>query len=149
MLERLDPNPEYWEGKRGAAVGVFQMIIAGREDRSVGGEKKKMLIDDKWRFNYCKSSDAHLAAEFIFGKTVTSHFSKWGNAWTDSDTWSAENAYGFKAVLAMHCDLTWMIIGTVIGFQKHLWNASHVRPHVRSVMCSAWENIFCLLTFDL
>ena len=43
MLERLDPNPEYWEGKRGAAVGVFQMIIAGREDRSVRkGEKKKM-----------------------------------------------------------------------------------------------------------
>ena len=40
MLERLDPNPEYWEGKRGAAVGVFQMIIAGREDRSV--EKKKI-----------------------------------------------------------------------------------------------------------
>ena len=35
MLERLDPNPEYWEGKRGACVGVFQMIIAGREDRSV------------------------------------------------------------------------------------------------------------------
>ena len=33
MLERLDPNPEYWEGKRGACVGVFQMIIAGREDR--------------------------------------------------------------------------------------------------------------------
>ena len=41
MLERLDPNPEYWEGKRGAAVGVFQMIIAGREDRSVGDEKKR------------------------------------------------------------------------------------------------------------
>jgi intraflagellar transport protein 56 len=33
MLERLDPNPEYWEGKRGACVGVFQAIIAGREDR--------------------------------------------------------------------------------------------------------------------
>jgi len=30
MLERLDPNPEYWEGKRGAVVGLFQMIIAGR-----------------------------------------------------------------------------------------------------------------------
>ena len=25
MLERLDPNPEYWEGKRGAAVGLFQV----------------------------------------------------------------------------------------------------------------------------
>ena len=27
MLERLDPNPEYWEGKRGAAVGLFQVIL--------------------------------------------------------------------------------------------------------------------------
>jgi len=33
VLERLDPDPDYWEGKRGAAVGVFQMYIAGREDR--------------------------------------------------------------------------------------------------------------------
>ena len=33
VLERLDPNPEYWEGKRGAAMGVFQMIIAGNEPK--------------------------------------------------------------------------------------------------------------------
>ena len=33
VLERLDPNPEYWEGKRGACVGVFQMIIAGHEPK--------------------------------------------------------------------------------------------------------------------
>lgn len=25
-LNRLDPNPEFWEGKRGAIVGVFQVI---------------------------------------------------------------------------------------------------------------------------
>ncbi|NXF85033.1 IFT56 protein, partial [Eubucco bourcierii] len=31
VLESLESNPEYWEGKRGACVGVFQMIIAGRE----------------------------------------------------------------------------------------------------------------------
>lgn len=31
ILERLDPDPEFWEGKRGAAVGVFQRAIAGRE----------------------------------------------------------------------------------------------------------------------
>lgn len=36
MLERLDPNPEFFEAKRGAAVGVFQMIIAGKEQ--VSGE---------------------------------------------------------------------------------------------------------------
>eukprot|EP00954_Amorphochlora_amoebiformis_P019248 1331433-Amorphochlora_amoeboformis.AAC.1 len=24
VLERLDPSPEYWEGKRGACCGVFQ-----------------------------------------------------------------------------------------------------------------------------
>jgi len=33
VLERLDPNPEYWEGKRGACVGVFQQIIAGKEPK--------------------------------------------------------------------------------------------------------------------
>lgn len=33
VLERLDPNPEYWEGKRGACVGVFQMIIANNEPK--------------------------------------------------------------------------------------------------------------------
>jgi len=33
VLERLDPNPDYWEGKRGACVGVFQMIIAGKESK--------------------------------------------------------------------------------------------------------------------
>ncbi|XP_048575762.1 intraflagellar transport protein 56 [Nematostella vectensis] len=33
VLERLDPNPEYWEGKRGACVGIFQQIIANHEPR--------------------------------------------------------------------------------------------------------------------
>uniref|UniRef100_A0A4W5PLJ9 Intraflagellar transport protein 56 n=1 Tax=Hucho hucho TaxID=62062 RepID=A0A4W5PLJ9_9TELE len=28
VLERLNPNPEYWEGKRGACVGIFQQILA-------------------------------------------------------------------------------------------------------------------------
>jgi intraflagellar transport protein 56 len=27
-MERLDPNPDYWEGKRGASIGVFQLVIA-------------------------------------------------------------------------------------------------------------------------
>jgi intraflagellar transport protein 56 len=31
VLERLDPDPEFWEGKRGAAVGVFQKVIARKE----------------------------------------------------------------------------------------------------------------------
>lgn len=33
MLERLDPSPEYWEGKRGACAGVFQLIIAGKQPK--------------------------------------------------------------------------------------------------------------------
>lgn len=28
MLDRLEPNPEFWEGKRGAIAGVFQGVIA-------------------------------------------------------------------------------------------------------------------------
>jgi intraflagellar transport protein 56 len=31
VLERLDPDPEFWEGKRGAAMGVFQRTILGQE----------------------------------------------------------------------------------------------------------------------
>ncbi|GMH44171.1 hypothetical protein BSKO_12105 [Bryopsis sp. KO-2023] len=31
VLERLDPNPEYWDGKRGACIGAFQMVIAGKD----------------------------------------------------------------------------------------------------------------------
>ena len=33
VMERLDPNPEYWEGKRGACVGVLQLVIAGHEPK--------------------------------------------------------------------------------------------------------------------
>ena len=33
VLERLDPDPEFWEGKRGAAIGVFQMVVAGQENK--------------------------------------------------------------------------------------------------------------------
>ncbi|KAK2151841.1 hypothetical protein LSH36_349g03056 [Paralvinella palmiformis] len=43
VLERLDPNPEYWEGKRGACVGVFQMIIAGHEPRETLRDVVQML----------------------------------------------------------------------------------------------------------
>ena len=31
VLEKLDPDPEFWEGKRGACIGVFQMVVAGKE----------------------------------------------------------------------------------------------------------------------
>ena len=33
VLERLDAEPEHWEGKRGACVGVFQLVIAGKASR--------------------------------------------------------------------------------------------------------------------
>ncbi|XP_064819554.1 intraflagellar transport protein 56-like isoform X1 [Oncorhynchus masou masou] len=34
-LEKLDPDSNYWEGKRGACVGIFQLILAGRESKDV------------------------------------------------------------------------------------------------------------------
>ncbi|XP_028345492.1 intraflagellar transport protein 56 isoform X5 [Physeter macrocephalus] len=43
VLERLDPNPEYWEGKRGACVGIFQMILAGREPKETLREVLQLL----------------------------------------------------------------------------------------------------------
>ncbi|KAG5853831.1 hypothetical protein ANANG_G00030710 [Anguilla anguilla] len=43
ILERLDQNPEYWEGKRGACVGIFQLILAGREPRETLREVLPLL----------------------------------------------------------------------------------------------------------
>ena len=43
VLERLDPDPEYWEGKRGACVGTFQQIIARKERKEVLREVMAML----------------------------------------------------------------------------------------------------------
>lgn len=31
ILEKMDKSPEYWEGKRGAAAGVLQMVVANLE----------------------------------------------------------------------------------------------------------------------
>eukprot|EP00756_Hemistasia_phaeocysticola_P008366 Hpha_TRINITY_DN14601_c0_g1::TRINITY_DN14601_c0_g1_i1::g.48562::m.48562/K19685/TTC26, IFT56, DYF13; intraflagellar transport protein 56 len=31
VLERLDPSPEFWDGKRGACIGVFQQVVAQKE----------------------------------------------------------------------------------------------------------------------
>ncbi|XP_041942834.1 intraflagellar transport protein 56-like isoform X1 [Alosa sapidissima] len=43
VLERLDPSPEFWEGKRGACVGIFQLILAGREPRETLREVLPLL----------------------------------------------------------------------------------------------------------
>ena len=33
ILERINPDVEYWEGKQGACAGAFQQIIVGHEPR--------------------------------------------------------------------------------------------------------------------
>ena len=43
VLERFDSAPEYWEGKRGACVGVFQQVIAGEESQESLSQVLSML----------------------------------------------------------------------------------------------------------
>ncbi|XP_061585122.1 intraflagellar transport protein 56 [Cololabis saira] len=42
-LEKLDPDSNYWEGKRGACVGVFQLILANKESRETLKEVLELL----------------------------------------------------------------------------------------------------------
>mmetsp|Transcript_35995 Transcript_35995/g.106434 ORF Transcript_35995/g.106434 Transcript_35995/m.106434 type:complete len:556 (-) Transcript_35995:813-2480(-) len=47
VLERLDPAPEYLEGKKGACVGTFQAIIAGKQrDKEALREVVAMLTNN-------------------------------------------------------------------------------------------------------
>uniref|UniRef100_A0A3P9LA79 Intraflagellar transport protein 56 n=1 Tax=Oryzias latipes TaxID=8090 RepID=A0A3P9LA79_ORYLA len=42
-LEKLDPGSNYWEGKRGACVGVFQLILANKESKETLKEVLALL----------------------------------------------------------------------------------------------------------
>ena len=42
-MEKLDPSLEYWEGKRGACIGAFQLVIAGHEPKEMLIEVIQML----------------------------------------------------------------------------------------------------------
>ena len=33
VLERLDPSPEYWDGKSGACIGILKQITLGTEPK--------------------------------------------------------------------------------------------------------------------
>lgn len=43
MLEKLDPNPEYWEGKRGACAGALQAIISKRSAAAPHGGIQEII----------------------------------------------------------------------------------------------------------
>ena len=43
VLERLDPTEAYWEGKRGACVGVFQQVLAKKERKELMRDVVAML----------------------------------------------------------------------------------------------------------
>jgi hypothetical protein len=43
VLERLDPSPEYWDGKKGACVGVFKQLLAHEESPESFKEVLAML----------------------------------------------------------------------------------------------------------
>ncbi|KAM9362607.1 intraflagellar transport protein 56 [Symphorus nematophorus] len=42
-LEKLDPGSDYWEGKRGACVGIFQLILANKESKETLKEVVALL----------------------------------------------------------------------------------------------------------
>ncbi|KAK9295897.1 hypothetical protein QLX08_009930 [Tetragonisca angustula] len=43
MLERMDPSPENWEGKRGACCGTFQYIVAEKQPKELLPEIIQLL----------------------------------------------------------------------------------------------------------
>ena len=57
VLERLDPDPEYWEGKRGAIVGVFQLVVAGKTHSDELRDALAMVRVGRWTL-VCYAADS-------------------------------------------------------------------------------------------
>ena len=81
VLERLDPDPEYWEGKRGACVGVFQQVVAGKaqkEDlrdvlamvRNTSNPQVEYMVRiiNKW----CKENNVKIQGEDVRARSLVS-----------------------------------------------------------------------------
>jgi len=64
VLERLDPDERFFEGKRGACIGYLQLLIAGQES----GERFQEVV------NILKDSSSALAA------VVVQKMQQWGAA---------------------------------------------------------------------
>jgi intraflagellar transport protein 56 len=61
ILERLDPgDPEYWEGKRGACAGVFQLVFAGKLPKEDLQEAMVLLQEST-------NAHAHTQASYMLG----------------------------------------------------------------------------------
>ncbi|KAJ0409063.1 hypothetical protein P43SY_002197 [Pythium insidiosum] len=44
VLERLDPDPEYWEAKRGACLGYFQQLACGEEPMNLARAEEVLRL---------------------------------------------------------------------------------------------------------
>ncbi|KAI3353040.1 hypothetical protein L3Q82_019613, partial [Scortum barcoo] len=66
-LEKLDPGSNYWEGKRGACVGVFQLILANKESKETLKEIVPLLQNTG---NPQQIEDASSCRENNFSATV-------------------------------------------------------------------------------
>ncbi|KAG0570720.1 hypothetical protein KC19_6G183100 [Ceratodon purpureus] len=56
LLGRMDESPEYWEGKRGALVGVFQKVASGEEP-------KESLLDILALLQNSNKSEVHISKQ--------------------------------------------------------------------------------------
>ncbi|WIA41956.1 hypothetical protein OEZ86_009260 [Tetradesmus obliquus] len=73
VLERLDPNPEFYDAKRGAAVGVFQAIIAGKGQPELLPEVVELLQNSA-----AASHDGRQGSNALQIEQITRVMQQWG-----------------------------------------------------------------------
>lgn len=57
LLGQMEDSPEFWEGKRGALVGVFQKVVSG-------DEPKERLLDILTLLKNSNTSEVRSTKEF-------------------------------------------------------------------------------------
>lgn len=101
VLERLDPNPDYWEGKRGACVGVFRQVVAQQEPKDTLRDIISMLRNTRYTF---------FSGPLLFPLLTTYFFSFCSNPQVDYiirtiKRWAKDNDFRVWSKTATFCFL--------------------------------------------
>ena len=128
VLERLDPNPEYWEGKRGACVGVFQLIIAGHEQRWADHLSPASWFMLSHAARDCQSDVRQCEDSVWWWVTFSLMKPAWPHSFAFADFWA------YISVILSPCNLLFWVYILILFQTSHTFYRTHMNGMGKSLL---------------